>query len=193
MADSLLSDAPRVQRRRLSTSEYHRMAEVGILKEDDRVELIEGELVAMTPIGTRHAGTLARLIRLFIPVIGNSTVLWPQNPVRLDRRNEPQPDLALLLPRKDDYRTRIPGPSDVLLLIEVADSTVEYDRKVKMPLYARSGIVESWLVDLDEGVVEVHRDPQEGRYTSVTEHGPGQTLSPERLPGLALDLTELFD
>jgi Uma2 family endonuclease len=129
-----------VKRRRFTVHDYHRMGEAGILHEDDRVELIEGELVEMTAIGTRHFSCVNRLNRLLVMHVGDDAIVSVQNPVRLNEYNEPQPDLAVIRPR--DYKESLPMPEDVLLLIEVSDSTLAYDRGVKLTLYARAGIRE---------------------------------------------------
>jgi Uma2 family endonuclease len=135
-----------VKRRRFTVHDYHRMGEAGILHEDDRVELIEGELVEMTAIGTRHFSCVNRLNRLLVMHVGDDAIVSVQNPVRLNEYNEPQPDLTVIRPR--DYLESLPKPEDVLLLIEVSDTTLAYDRGVKLPLYARAGIREVWIVDL---------------------------------------------
>jgi Uma2 family endonuclease len=192
MAETILDAAPDVRRRKLSVAEFHRMGEAGILLEDDRVELIEGELIEMTPIGTRHMSTVIALTRVLQTAVGSAALVSVQNPVRLGRHSEPQPDLALLAPHAHRYRHALPTAGDVLLLVEVADSSVDYDRKVKMPLYARHGVAEVWLVDLVEEVVEVHREPREEGYRSVTRHGPGETLAPLRLPALRIPLAEVL-
>ena len=174
----------RISRRRFTVDEYHRMAEAGILHEDDRVELIEGELADMTPIGARHANCVRELNRLLSEQVSNDLRVDIQNPVRLDERNEPQPDVAVLQAR--DYRDSLPVPQDVLLLIEVADTSLAYDREVKLPIYARSGIAEVWLVDLDAGIIERHTEPAEDVYRLVRRAGRGETLASEALPTLTL-------
>jgi Uma2 family endonuclease len=158
----------RISRRRFTVHDYHRMAEAGILHEDDRVELIEGEVVEMTPIGGRHASCVAELTWLLSRQIGDELRLCVQNPVRLGEHGEPQPDLAVI--RARDYKGSLPGPEDVMLLIEVADTSLSYDREVKLPLYARAGIAEAWLVDLSEEVVD--GEPGERRH-----------WNPQRCPG----------
>lgn len=182
----LLGRNPWVARRPITVAEYHRMGEAGILSEADRVELVEGELVAMSPVGSPHAGAVNALTRLLVGAVGAGGVVSVQNPVRLDDRTEPEPDLAVLKPRADDYRSATPGPGDVLLLVEVADTSVGYDRAIKAPLYAAHGIPELWIVDLTAREVEVHRTPGGGRYASVARVGPGGTLHPESLPGVSI-------
>ena len=177
---------PWIVRWKLDVHEYHRMGEAGILTDDDRVELIEGELVQMSPIVSGHSGTVNALTRLLVLAAGNRAMVSVQNPVRLDVHNEPQPDFALLRPRADDYRSELPAPADVLLLIEVADSSLRFDRLVKLPLYARHRIPEVWIVDLPAGAVEVCRGPTPEGYARVVREGRGASVEPEALPGLRL-------
>jgi Uma2 family endonuclease len=165
-----------VARRHLTATEYHRIGEVGILQESDRVELIDGELIAMSPTGSGHAGTVNALTRLLIQKIGTLGVVSVQNSVRLDQHHEPQPDVAILRPQGDDYRAAIPTPDDVLLIIEVADTSARYDQVVKMPLYARNGIPELWIVDLPAGVVQVCRTPDGETYGYINRLRRGQTI-----------------
>lgn len=177
---------PWIVRWKLDVHEYHRMGEAGILTDDDRVELIQGELVQMSPIGWGHSGTVNALTRLLVLAVGSRAMVSVQNPVRLDVHNEPQPDFALLRPRADDYRSELPAPADVLLLIEVADSSLRFDRLVKLPLYARHRIPEVWIVDLPAGAVEVCRGPTPEGYARVVREGRGASVEPEALPGLRL-------
>ena len=164
-------------RRKFTVEEYQQMIESGILAEDERVELIRGEIIEMTPIGRRHAAGVNKLVRLFSQVIGDRAILSPQNPVELDDNSAPQPDIALLHPRSDFYEAGHPQPQDIFLLVEVADSTVETDREVKIPLYAESGIVEAWLVDLNAQCIEVYRNPTPTDYQIKQKYYRGQTLS----------------
>lgn len=179
-------------RHRFSVDDYHRMAEAGVLREDDRVELIEGEIVEMSPIGSRHAGCVMRIYRFFQNRLGDEAIVWVQNPVRVSDLSEPQPDVALLRPRADDYTTANPTPADVLLAIEVADSTVAWDRDVKLPLYATAGIVEAWLVDLPAGVVEAWSEPAVGGYGQTRRIGPGRSLAPRAFSEAALPIDDLL-
>ena len=142
-----------IEKRRFTVDEYYAMARAGILSERDRVELIDGEIVTMTPIGPVHAAAVARATHALMRSAGERAIVWVQNPIRLDAFSEPQPDLVLLRPREDFYRAAHPGPADVLLVIEIADSSLRYDRDVKASLYARHGIVEYWLVDLAASTV----------------------------------------
>ncbi len=184
--------AVRVSRRRFTVDEYRRMLESGILAEDDRVELINGEIVEMAPIGSRHAACVRRLNNLFSRQVGDRAVVGVQDPVRLDEYSEPQPDLTLLRPRPDYYAGGHPGPEDVLLVVEVAETSAEYDRQIKVPLYARAGIREVWLVDLAASAVEVYREPTPEGYRQVRRFGRGETLSPAALPEITVAVDDLL-
>lgn len=186
-----LLDHPWLTRRKLDVADYHRMAEAGILGEDDRVELIEGELIEMAPIGSPHAGTVNGLTHLLVRAVGDRAVVAVQNPVRLGPYSEPQPDVALLRPRADSYRGATPITADVLLLIEVADRSLRYDRTVKLPLYARHGISEVWLIDLESRTVEVHREPAGDAYAMASRAVPGGSLEPALLPGVRLAVADI--
>jgi Uma2 family endonuclease len=181
-----------IVRHRFSVEDYHRMAQAGILSEDDRVELIEGEVVQMAPIGPRHAAQVARLSALLHEASKGRAILWTQNPVRLGEHSEPQPDLALLRPRADYYATAHPTAADVLLVVEVAETSADYDRQLKLPLYARHGIPEAWLVDLERTRVEVYRRPTAEGYGEVMTLGTGDALSPLALPDVSLPLSEVL-
>ena len=177
-------------RRRFTVEEYHRMGLAGILREDDRVELIDGEIVEMTPIGSPHAGCVNRLARLFFAAAGQRAVVTVQNPISLPPGSEPQPDLVLLRPRGDFYAGGHPGPGDVWLVVEVADTSLTFDRTVKVPLYARAGIPEVWVVDLAGQRVEVYRRPAGGLYADVQRHERGQRLVCAAFPDLALSVDD---
>ena len=188
----LLTRHPWVTRRALTVAEYHRMGEVGILHEDDRVELIEGELVAMTPIGSNHSGTINTLTRALVMAVGNRGVVAVQNPVQLDDLSEPLPDFSILRSRPDDYRRATPRPDEVLLIIEVADSSLAYDRAIKRALYARHGIPEFWIVNLQANSVEVCRKPAGEAYTDISTIERDGTLEPQLLPGAAIPAAVLL-
>ena len=180
-------------RHRLNVDDYHRMAEAGILGEDDRVELIDGELIDMAPIGQGHVGVVNALTHALFMAFAGRAIVSVQNPLRLDLLNEPQPDVAILRPREDFYqRGALPGPSDVLLVVEVADNSLRYDRTVKLPLYARAGIGEVWIVDLRRRVVETHREPGPDGYAVMATHGPEDTVTPALAPGIAVALRQVF-
>ncbi|MGI8983922.1 MAG: Uma2 family endonuclease [Acidimicrobiales bacterium] len=177
---------------RFTVDDYHRMADAGVLGEDDRVELIEGEIVEMAPIGPLHASRVKRVARFFHRQMGDRVIVSVQDPVRLGDLSEPQPDLALLRPRNDDYAGAHPTADDVLLVVEVADSSVAYDRNVKMPLYAAHGIVEVWLVDLAAGIVEVWSEPGPVGYGNIRRVGAGRSLSPQAFPDVSVAVDDLL-
>jgi Uma2 family endonuclease len=168
------------------------MGEAGILAQGDRVELIEGQLIAMSPIGSEHSGTVNALNHCLVQAIGQRGVVAVQNPVQLDDLSEPQPDFAVLKPREDYYRRATPRPNEVLLIIEVADSSLAYDRNVKRSLYARHGIPEFWIVNLAAGEIEVCRAPEGERYASVSRVGREGVLEPVLLPGVAIPVAALL-
>jgi Uma2 family endonuclease len=151
---------------RFSVDDYHRMA-AGILTEDARVELIEGEIIAMRPTRKRHASCVDRLNKRLNAVSGDKAIVRVQSSVRLHDLSEAYPDIALLKPRDDFYAESHPMPSGVLLVIEVADSSVAYDREIKMALYARAGIVEAMLINLREDAIEIYSEPVNGKYQSA--------------------------
>lgn len=177
---------------RFTVKEYYRMAEAGIFTEDDRVELIEGQVIQMAPIGSHHQGVVDRAARVFQLRVGERAIVRVQGPVRLDIQSEPQPDIALLRPRADFYTGGHPTARDVLLLIEVADTTVEYDRDVKMPLYARAGVPEVWLTILSEDAIDVYRSPSPTGYQHVRRFRRGQRLAPQALPDLEIDVQDIL-
>lgn len=165
------------------------MAEAGILSEEDRFELIEGEICRMAPIGSRHAGCVNRLNHL---LQGTGGILAPQNPAYMNQHSEPQPDVALLRWRDDFYASAHPGPEDILLLIEVSDSSSGLDRRKKVPLYARSGISDFWLVDLVKGTLEVHRQPSSIGYRDIRQLRKGDQISPLAFPDFKLNVSEIL-
>ncbi len=171
-----------IQRWLFTVQQYHLMSEAGILREDERLELIEGEIIQMAAIGTRHASCVNRLARRFSLIPEDLATFAIQNPIQLTERTEPQPDVVLLQPRADYYATAHPIPSEVLLLVEVSDSTVNYDRDVKVPNYARSGIQEVWLWDLEANCLEVYRFPTGNGYTSIQRFERGEIVSPLAFP-----------
>ncbi len=181
---------PRV--RAFTVDEYYRMADAGILTEDDRVELIEGKIVQMTPIGSRHAGCVMRLTKIFVKMIGDDGILNGQNPVRLDDYSEPEPDIAILRARNDFYTESHPGSEDVLLIIEVADASVRYDREVKIPLYAKAGIPEVWIVNLPDKTIEVYRNPRGSEYEKIRISRKGDTLSPTAFSEVEIRVEEIL-
>ena len=183
---------PTITKRRFSVKEYYLMADAGILSPRDRVELIDGEIVQMAPIGSYHAGCVNTLTNLFKEMLGRRVVVSVQNPVRLSERSEPEPDIALLRPRADFYTESHPRPDDVLLIVEVSHSTVEYDRDVKTPLYAEAGIPELWLVNLDEDYIEGLSDPDGAGYRTVRRYVRGDRIAPALLPDALLDVSQIL-
>jgi len=173
-------------RHRVTAQDFHQMVAAGILRESDRVELIDGEIVDRAPIDSKHAFVVSRLAQFFTLAAGDRCLVSVQNPVRLDDRSEPQPDLALLKP--GDYMDRLPGPQDVLLVIEVATTSIEFDREIKLGLYARHNIPEVWLLDLNAGELGVYREPVEGRYRGQQKPMASDAVSPLLLPDVALKL-----
>lgn len=151
-----------------TTAEYHTMADAGVFAEDDRLELIEGEVFQMPPVGHRHAAQVKRLLSILGEAFRGRAILGVQDPIHLDDFSEPQPDLAVLRRKNDFYADEHPGPEDIFLVVEVADSTLEFDRRRKLPLYERSGVQEVWIANLVDGFLEVYREP--------TPHGYRQTL-----------------
>jgi len=181
-----------VSRRRFTVDDYHRMGEVGILSPTDRVELIDGEIVSMTPIGPRHGASVDRTNRVLVTAVGTSAIVRVQGSVRLDLFHEPQPDIVLLRPRADFYASAHPGPADILLVIEFAESSIDYDRDIKTRVYAKAGVVEYWLVDLNEDIVHVHVDPSNAAYRTVVSCRRGQSLAPRSLPSCAIRMLDLL-
>lgn len=180
-----------VTRHWLSVDDYFRMDEAGVFAPDARTELIEGEVLDMATIGTRHASTVKLLNRLLVAAAGTNGVVAVQDPLHLSKWSMPQPDLMLLAPRADFYAKAHPTPADVWLLIEVADSSVRFDLDVKQPLYARHGVAELWVIDLDAGVLLRHRKPAADAYALVEELTRPGLLTPDAAPSLVLDLSSL--
>ena len=191
-APDTLFDDSRVPPGMLEVDDYYRLAREGFFQGKPGVELIEGGLAWMNAIGSPHAGVVNRLNGILVRAAGDRATVSVQNPVRLDRRNEPQPDVALLRPRADSYGTGHPSPGDVLLLIEVADSSLAFDRGRKRALYARFGIPEYWVVDIDGGQVEVCRDPVPTGYATLEPAGADAVLTVARLPDIAVPVRDVL-
>ncbi len=176
----------------LSVAQYDRMIEAGILPENEHVELIEGEIIEMAALGRRHASRVNLLAESLTEQSKRRYIVSVQNPIQLDDLSEPEPDIALLTRRDDFYRHQLPRPADVLLVIEVADSSLEYDRRTKLPLYARAGIREFWLINLIEERIEIYTEPANGAYTKVVYIKRGETLISVTLPDITLDADALL-
>ncbi len=179
-------------RHRLTVDDYYRMGETGVLAPDARTELINGEIIDMTPPGSRHSATVAFLADILTAVTGSSAIRWVQSPLRLNHSSEPQPDLMLLKRRDDFYAEENPGPADVILLVELSDSSLRYDRQIKGPLYASHGIPEYWLVDLAAHELQIHRQPRNGAYVDVSVASGSQLQVVTTSAGWTVDLSRLF-
>jgi Uma2 family endonuclease len=180
------------QRHPITVEEYLRMGEGNVFAPDARLELIEGEIIEMAPIGSPHAGTVAILGQLLVRAAGDAGVVWVQNPVRIGDRSMPQPDVVLLKPRADMYTRSHPLPAEVLLLIEVSDSTLRFDVATKVPLYARAGVVEAWVVDLEASVVRVYRDPEATGYRAGFTVSGEDRVTALAMPRVSVRVSELF-
>ena len=172
-----------VVRKRFTADEYVRMAQVGILSEHDRVELMDGEILVMSPVGSRHGACVGSAVRALVRAAGDDAIVLPQSSVRLDRYYQPQPDLALLRPRDDFYASKHAGPGDILLVVEISDSSLAYDRDVKAGIYAVAAIPEYWIADLKANAVWRYSSPEDGVYRQVETHHRGQSIAPLQLPG----------
>jgi Uma2 family endonuclease len=170
---------------------YQRLGELGVLRQDDRVELIDGQVVTMTPIGDRHAACVRRVLRLLTTNLRGAAVIDVQDPVVLGTHDAPQPDLVVLKPRPDAYPHH-PRAPDILLIIEVADTTLAYDRDIKIPRYARAGIPEAWLVDLAADRIEVYREPAGEEYASARSVSRGDMLTPLTFPDMTVTADEIL-
>ena len=181
----------RPTRRRFTVDEYYRLAETGILTSEDRVELLDGEIIEMVPIGSQHAAHVKRLNSLISRALGDAVIVAVQDPIRLDRFSEPEPDIAVLHPRDDFYASAHPGPDDVFLVIEVADSSFEFDRTRKIPLYAEHGVPCVWLLNLQDDTIETFEQPESGEYQRVRTLSGDDEVGLESVE-LAFAASELF-
>jgi Uma2 family endonuclease len=186
------TSSPTIKKRLFTTEEYLRMAEAGILHEDDRVELIEGEVVEMAAMGSGHAACVRKLEALLHNLAGQTFLVSTQCPIQLGDRTEPEPDLALLKPREDFYASKHPGPDDVLIAVEVSDTSLEYDRQVKLPLYARAGIPETWILDLTTNTIEAHSRPSNGEYRETLRARRGEEIESRVISGLTFAASDVL-
>jgi len=189
--NTMTVDEP-VRRRRFTVEDYYQMADVGILAPKERVELIEGEILVMSPIGNPHQACVDRLNDFSVPRLTGRAIVRVQGSIRLGKRSAPQPDLVLLRPRPDFYASGFANAQDVFLVIEVMDTSARYDRGIKLPLYARAGISEVWLVDLKEQCIEVYRKPVSGAYTERAIYTRGQSLTPAAFPDVVLAVNDIL-
>jgi Uma2 family endonuclease len=176
---------------KFSVEEYHRLGEAGIFEEDDRVELLNGEIILMAPLGKRHAQAVRRLIKKLERTFGDSAYVDCQNPIILDDFSEPQPDI-LMLDLAIDAKGELPRPQDVYFVLEVSDSTLRYDSQTKLAAYARVGIPEYWIVNLADNVIDVHRQPQGETYAESTRYSRGEKVAPARFPDRFIAVDEII-
>ena len=176
---------------RLTVAQFQKMGDAGIMPPETRLELVDGELIEMAPIGPRHMHAVNRLNRALVAAVGEAAIVSVQNPVALGEHSETQPDLALLGPQSDS-EARLPTPDDVLLLVEVADTTLQYDRTTKLALYARFGVREVWIVNLIDHILEIHREPYNGAYRVKLERAGNDTVAPVALPNAEVRLAEIW-
>jgi len=180
------------QRARISADRYQKMVATGVLTKYDRVELIDGEMIDMAPIGTLHSAVTARLTKLFVLSAGDSAIVSPGGSIRLGDHSVPQPDLMLLKPREDFYSGQIPTASDVLLVMEVSDSSLAFDQSTKRALYGRLGVAEYWVIDLPGQRVHVYGEPSAQGYAQVMEYASTDVVSPRALPAVQVMVSRLF-
>jgi Uma2 family endonuclease len=181
-----------IVRHSFTIHDYAQMLRTGILGEDDRVELIDGEVRVMSPIGPLHVALVNRLTAVLTRLIGEQAIVSVQNPIQLNDYTEPQPDLTLLAPRDDFYSTALAQPYDVLLVIEVADSSLEYDREEKLPRYAASGIAEVWIVDVSAQSIEQHSQPRGGQYRTKRTYEYDEAVTAVSLAGITVQVSQIF-
>lgn len=179
-------------RRQFSVDDYARMREAGILTEDDRVELIDGEIYCMSPLGSLHVALVNRLNRLLLPLVGMDAIISVQNAVRLDDYSEPQPDIAVLHPEDHDYAAALPSAQDIFLVIEVADTSLDYDRDVKLPRYAESGIGEVWIVDAQQHIIEQYTQPLQGQYMRIQKYPRGTVIQSVMMSRITINTAQIF-
>jgi Uma2 family endonuclease len=192
MLDLMAADPKIATRWRFTVDQYEQMGRAGILTEDDRTELLDGEIYTMSPIGPRHAGVVDAITeRLYAQALGRVTIRV-QNPLRLPPRSEPQPDIVVARRRRDYYAAAHPSAKDTLLVIEVADTALATDRAIKLPIYARQGIVEVWIVDLTAEKVHIHSDPADGAYRVTRTLGPDDTLVPTAVADVRVPVSEIL-
>jgi Uma2 family endonuclease len=179
-------------KKRFTVDEYHRMGEAGIFGPEERVELIDGEIIQMSPIGLRHAARVARATALFVRALSDRAVIGPQNPVQLSDWTEPQPDIIIFKPRSDFYEHKKPTPDDVLLVMEISDTSLRYDLKVKLPHFAAAGIPEYWIQDVNADILHVFREPQAKSYKTSMQLKRGDSISPLAFPDARFSMVDLL-
>lgn len=182
-----------ILRKKFTVHQYHQMIETGILTDRDRVELFKGEIIEMSPVGRRHAACVDRLTELFILRLASKAIVRTQNPIRLSDDSEPQPDLAILRRRDDFYAAGHPQPQDIFLVVEVADTTIDFDREIKIPTYAQEGISEVWLIDLNAQVIEVFQTPTVQGYQNIQRFQSGQILTTPNFSEIQISVDEILN
>ena len=181
--------APLLTRHKLTADDFFRIAETGIWDQHHRIELIDGELLDMAPVGQSHNAVVGMLNRILVVACGDLALVWPQNSIQINPRSVPQPDFLVLTPRSDFYAQGArPGPDEVLLVVEVSDSTLRYDRRIKLPLYARSKLPEFWIVDVQAGATDVYRGPTGNSYADHVSYKPGDRIALARAPEISIEL-----
>jgi Uma2 family endonuclease len=180
------------QIRLLTSAEYYRMMETGIIHEGERVELISGQIFTMAVKGIRHTICTRRLFKQLIALIGEQADVQSQDPITLPNNSEPEPDVVIAKLREDNYENSHPLPADIILIIEVSDTTLKFDREVKAPLYAAAGINEYWIINLIDNRLEVHRQPENGIYTNVQMLMPPRSINPPEFPEITLNISDFF-
>ena len=178
--------------KKFTVEQYHQMAEATFFAPEERLELIRGEIIEMSPIGLKHATVVKRLNNFLTYQLHNQAIIGVQDPVQLDNFSEPQPDISVLKMRSDFYELEIPKSQDILWLIEVSDKSLKYDQEIKLPLYAESKIHEVWLVNLNNNTLEVYRNPQNNIYQEEQILQVNQSLSSLAFPNLIIDIKEIL-
>jgi Uma2 family endonuclease len=183
---------PPLMRKKFRTDEVYQMMEIGILPEESGWELIDGEIIHRMTIGSKHAAIVKKLNRIFTRVFEDEVIISIQDPIHIDEYNEPEPDIALLKPRDDFYAKQHPEPKDVLLVIEISDSTLNYDREVKKEIYAEAGIDEFWLINLKLNTVETYSNPSNGTYYQMRIFERGEIIQAKNIAGVSLEVNKIF-
>jgi Uma2 family endonuclease len=181
-----------ISKRLFTVDDYYKMADAGILRKGDRVELIRGEILSMSPIGPAHGAAVLRATNKLLRIVGDRAILGSQGPVRLDLYNEPEPDIYLLRPKADFYRSAHAGPADVFLIIEMADSSLEYDQDIKMRLYAEMRVAEYWIADIRNDCLIAHSGPRSDGYATIRKFQRGQTIRPGLLPDCPIPVDDVL-
>lgn len=179
-------------RRQFTVHDYARMRETGILTEDDRVELLDGAIYVMSPVGPLHVGLVNKLNKLLTRQVGDAGLVSIQNPIRLNNYSEPQPAIAILQPRDDYYTSALPAPDAVLLIIEIADSSLDYDRDEKLPRYAEANIREVWIIDVHKQIIEQYMQPLQNEYTRLHKMLFGNPITASSIPEVQLTTDQIF-